>query len=136
MKQRYTKEQLARHLARFQTILRRSTMLSEADKQLVEEYMQYYDSLLDSDPYFQKRLDEKADERAAQIAAEREVKALQQLQQVVLDAVEGQFPKLVDQARESIVQVEEPEILRLLVKQIYKAPDEKTVRFLLETLAA
>ena len=111
-------------------------MLSEADKQLVEEYMQYYDSLLDSDPYFQKRLDEKADERAAQIAAEREVKALQQLQQVVLDAVEGQFPKLVDQARESIVQVEEPEILRLLVKQIYKAPDEKTVRFLLETLAA
>jgi len=121
MKQRYTKEQLARHLARFQTILRRSTMLSEADKQLVEEYMQYYDSLLDSDPYIQQKL------------TENEVRTLQQ---VVLDAVEGQFPLLVDQARESIVQVEKPEVLRLLVKQIYKAPDEQTARWLLETLAA
>ena len=121
MKQRYTKEQLARHPGRFQTILHRSTMLSETDKQLVEDYMQYYDSLLDSDPYFQKRLDE------------REIKALQQ---VVLEAVEGQFPALVDQARESVVQVEKPEILRLLVKQMYKAPDEKTARWILETLAA
>ena len=138
MKQRYSsKEHLARHLARFRTILIRSRMLSEADKQLVEEYMQYYDSLMDSDPYFQKRLDEKVEEkaaeRAAEIASEREIKALQQ---VALDAVEGQFPALVDQARESIAQVEEPEILRLLVKQMYTAPDEKTARWLLESLAA
>jgi|SRR5690242_4966754 len=119
MKQRYTKEQLARHLARFQTILRRSTMLSEADKQLVEDYMQYYGSLLDSDPSIQQKL------------TENEVRTLQQ---VVLDTVEGQFPALVDQARERVFQVEKPDVLRLLIKQVYKAPDEKTARFLLETL--
>ena len=129
MKQHYTKEQLARHFTRFRTILRRSTMLAETDKQLVEDYMEVYDSLLDSDPYIQERITKKAAERAA----EREIKTLQQ---VVLDAVEGQFPALVDQAREKVVQVEEPDALRLLIKQMYKAPDEKTARWLLETLAA
>jgi hypothetical protein len=125
MKQRYTQKQLARHLTRFRTILHRSTMLTEADKQLVEDYMQSYDSLLDSDPYFQQKL--------AKQATEREIGALQQ---VALEAVEEQFPALLDQARERVVQVKQPDLLRLLVKQIYKAPDEKTARWLLETLAA
>lgn len=125
MKQRYTRKQLARHLTRFRTILHRSTMLSESDKQIVEDYMQSYDSLLDSDPYFQQRLDKRA--------TEREIGALQQ---VALEAVEEQFPALIDQAREKVVQVKQPDLLRLLVKQIYKAPDEKTARWLLETLAA
>ena len=125
MKQRYTQKQLARHLTRFRTILHRSTMLTEADKQLVEDYMQSYDSLLDSDPYIQQKLAKKA--------TESEIRALQQ---VALEAVEEQFPALVDQARESIVQVKQPDLLRQLVKQIYKAPDEKTARWLLETLAA
>src|SRR5229473_1491315 len=129
MKQRYTQKQLARHLTRFRTILHRSTMLTEADKELVEDYMQSYDSLLDSDPYFQQRLAEKAAEQAT----EREIGALQQ---VALEAVEEQFPALLDQAREKVIQVKQPDLLRLLVKQIYKAPDEKTARWLLETLAA
>jgi hypothetical protein len=133
MKQRYTQKQLARHLTRFRTILHRSTMLTETDKQIVEDYMQSYDSLLDSDPYFQKRIAEKAAEQAAKQATEGEVRALQR---VALEAVEEQFPALLDQARERVVQVKQPDLLRLLVKQIYKAPDEKTARWLLETLAA
>jgi hypothetical protein len=87
--------------------------------------MQSYDSLLDSDPYFQQKL--------ARLATEREIEALQQ---VALEAVEEQFPALIEQARERVVQVKQPDLLRLLVKQIYKAPDEKTARWLLETLAA
>ncbi len=133
MKQRYTQKQLARHLTRFRTILHRSTMLTDADKQLVEDYMQSYDSLLDSDPYIQQKIAEKAAEQAAKQATEGEIRALQQ---VALEAVEEQFPALLDQARERVVQVKQPDLLRLLVKQIYKAPDEKTARWLLETLAA
>jgi hypothetical protein len=91
--------------------------------------MQSYDSLLDSDPYFQQKLQQKLAEQAD----EREIGALQQ---VALEAVEEQFPALIDKARERVVQVKQPDLLRLLVKQIYKAPDEKTVRWLLETLAA
>jgi len=133
MKQRYTQKQLARHLTRFRTILHRSTMLTDADKQLVEDYMQSYDSLLDSDPYIQRKIAEKAAEQAAKQATEGEIRALQQ---VALEAVEEQFPALVDQARERVVHIKQPDLLRLLVKQIYKAPDENTARWLLETLAA
>lgn len=129
MKQRYTQKQLVRHLTRFRTILHRSTMLTDADKQIVENYMQSYDSLLDSDPYIQQKIAEKAAEKAN----EREIGALQR---VALEAVEEQFPALLDQARERVAQVKQPDLLRLLVKQIYKAPDEKTARWLLETLAA
>jgi hypothetical protein len=42
-------------------------MLSEQEKQSVEERLQVYDSLLESDPYFQERLAREADE-ARQIA--------------------------------------------------------------------
>lgn len=125
MKQRYTQKQLARHLTRFRTILHRSTMLTGVDKQLVEDYMQSYDSLLDSDPYIQQKLAKKATE--SEIGA---------LQQVALEAIEEQFPALIDQGRERVVQVKQPDLLRLLVKQIYKAPDEKTARWLLDTLTA
>ena len=95
--------------------------------------MQSYDSLLDSDPYFQQRIAKKAAEQADEQAIKHEITVLQQ---VALEAVEEQFPALVDHAREKVVQVKKPEILRLLIKQVYKAPDEKTARWLLETLAA
>ena len=87
--------------------------------------MQSYDSLLDSDPYIQQKLAKKATE--SEIGA---------LQQVALEAIEEQFPALIDQGRERVVQVKQPDLLRLLVKQIYKAPDEKTARWLLDTLTA
>ncbi|HKV59455.1 MAG TPA: hypothetical protein VJO32_14275, partial [Ktedonobacteraceae bacterium] len=122
MKQRYTQKQLARHLSRFRTILHRSTMLTEADKQIVEDYMQLYDSLLDNDPYFQQKLAKKA--------TESEVRALQQ---VALEAVEEQFPALMPSAKEKITLIRKPDLLRLLVKQIYKAPDEKIAQLILDT---
>ena len=96
--------------------------------------MQSYDSLLDSDPYFQKRVEEKAEEkaekRAAKKANEREVKVLQQ---VALEAVEEQFPALMPIAKAKIALIKKPDLLRLLVKQIYKAPDEKVAQLILDT---
>ena len=124
MKERYTQSQLTRHLARFRIILRRSGMLSEEDKQRVEGYMQVYDSLIDQDPYFQQKLQQKAEEVEIQTS-----------QQMVLDAVEDRYLSLLGLAREKIVLIRRPDVLRLLVKQIYKAPDEKTARWLLETLS-
>jgi len=50
MEKQYQGIYLARHLVRFRTILRRSTTLSKQDKQIVEERMHIYDSLLDEDP--------------------------------------------------------------------------------------
>jgi hypothetical protein len=124
MRERYTQSQLTRHLARFRTILRRSRMLSEEDKQRVEDYMQVYDSLIDQDPYFQRKLQQKAEEVEIRTS-----------QQMVLDAVEDRYPSLLGLAREKIVLIRRPDALRLLVKQIYKAPDETTARWLLDTLS-
>ncbi|HEX6481541.1 MAG TPA: hypothetical protein VF043_22090 [Ktedonobacteraceae bacterium] len=133
MKDRYGQPQvLARHLAWFKTILHRSGTLSEEDKQKVENYMQVYDSLIDQDPYFQQRLANKAEEMAAKRAAEKE---LQVLQQVALDAVEDRYPSLLELAREKIVLTKQADALRLLVRQINKTPDEKTARWLLDTLS-
>ena len=124
MRQHYTNQsQLVRHLTRFKTILQRSSMVTEEDKKLVEDQMQVYDSLLDGQPWFEERLEKKA--------AEGQARALQQ---VVLDAVEGEYPSLVAFAREKILPMKQPDALRLLVRQIYKAPDENAVRWLLDAV--
>ncbi len=122
MKQRYTQKQLARHLTRFRTILHRSTMLAEADKQLVEDYMQSYDSLLDSDPYIQQKIKQKL--------VEGEVQGLQKM---ALEVIQDQYPALMPSAKEKIILIRKPDLLRLLVKQIYKAPDEKIAQLILDT---
>ncbi len=55
MKQRYRETELGHHLVRFRTILRRSKTVSTQDKQEVEDHLDYYDSLLDQDPYIQEQ---------------------------------------------------------------------------------
>jgi hypothetical protein len=122
MKQRYTQKQLARHLTRFRTILHRSTMLTDADKQLVEDYMQSYDSLLDSDPYIQQKIQQKL--------VEGEVQGLQKM---AIEVIQDQYPALMPSAKEKIILIRKPDLLRLLVKQIYKAPDEKIAQLILDT---
>ncbi len=122
MEQRYPRPQFVRHLRRFKTILHRSKTVSEQDKQEVEEQLNInYDSLLDEDPEIQERV------------ARGKIEALQEM---ALEAVEDQYPSLVDLAQERIVHLRKPDLLRQLVKQIYKAPDENTARFILNTFAA
>ena len=141
MKQKYTKSQLARHLTRFRIILLRSSTISEQDKQIVEDQLQTYDSLLEQDPYFQQRLQQKAAEAAAEAAAKAAVEAaaeaeIRTLQRMALDAVEDQYPSLKELAQEKVTLIRQSEVLRQLVRQIYKAPDEVTVRWLLNTFGA
>ena len=127
------------------------------------EYMQEYDSLIDNDPYFQRRLEEKAKEAAAnsvakeaerlakalKVAEEKAAKALKEveemklalehkvrvLQELAVEAVQDRFPLLAEYARKQVLFVKQPEELRRLVRQIYKAPDEATARWLLGTFS-
>ncbi len=86
---------------------------------------QQYDSLLESDP--------EVLERAARERTEGEIRGLQKM---ALEAVEDKYPILVELAQEHINLVRKPEVLRQLVKLIYKAPDEATARWLLNTFGA
>lgn len=97
-------------------------MLMEADKQIVEDYMQSYDSLLDSDPYIQQKIKQKL--------VEGEVQGLQKM---AIEVIQDQYPALMPSAKEKIILIRKPDLLRLLVKQIYKAPDEKIAQLILDT---
>jgi hypothetical protein len=125
MKLKYKESELGHHLKRFRTILRRSTTVAEQDKQEVEKALQTFDSLLESDPEFLERVDR-----------ERTEGEIRGLQKMALEAVEDTYPTLVLLAQERIYLVRKPEGLRQLVKLIYKAPDEATARWLLNTFAA
>ena len=128
MKDRYKEPQLGHHLIRFRTILRRSKTLSEQDKQEVEVQLHTYDSLLDQDPYFQE---EKALERTLGRTEGIYEGRVQELQQMLLEVVEERYPSLVGLTQQKIKQNLRLEVLRHLVKEIISAPDEATVRKLL-----
>jgi thymidylate kinase len=83
-----------------------------------------YDSLIDDNPDIQERI-RKAEKRGR----------IQILHEVALNAVKDEYPDLAEFAEERIVRIQKRARLRLLVKLIYKAPDEKTVRWLLETVS-
>ncbi len=121
MEHLYAPVQLARHLIRFQTLLRRSKTLSEQDKKIVEEKLQPYDSLLDENPEVQRNV-------ANIIVEER--------QQAVLDVVEARFPGLLGMAQVQVAHLDDRNELRRLAKQIILAPDEQTARWALNTYAA
>nr|HET6904402.1 hypothetical protein [Ktedonobacteraceae bacterium] len=124
MEREYTRYQFGRHLVRFMRILQRSTSVSEQDKQhVMEELSMQYDSLIDDNPDVQKRIT-KGEQRGK----------IQGLQEVALLAVKGDYPDLAELAQERIERIQKLESLRELIRLIYKAPDEKTVRWLLETI--
>jgi hypothetical protein len=125
MEQWYTGLHLARHLVRFRTILRRSTTLSAQEKQIVEERLHMYDSLLDEDPEIQ--------ERVAMAKIEGQIRGQQR---AVLVIVETRFPALVEKAQKVVERLNKPDELNLLIKQITLAPDEDKAQWALDTLAA
>src|SRR5438874_692908 len=125
MEQAYTRPQFVRHLTRFRSILRRSNTVSAQDKQIVEKRMDIqYDSLLDENPEIQ--------ERVARGKAEGEIHASQQM---VLEVVKSRYPSLVELAEAQVTLIRQPNDLRKLVVLIFNAPDENTVRWLLNSFA-
>jgi hypothetical protein len=80
-----------------------------------------YDSLLESDPEFQQRM------------AEARIEGQQKL---VLALVVDRFPALAELAQQKIVRLTKQDMLMQLNKQIAFAPDENTVRWVLNTFAA
>jgi hypothetical protein len=121
MEQSYTGEHLRRHLRRFRTILRRSRTLSAQDKQIVENSMRSYDSLLESDPEFQQKM------------AEARIEGQQKL---LMFVVKTRFPALVQQAQQKVIRLQKEDDLYRLTELMLGAPDEKIAQWVLDTFAA
>ncbi len=105
------------------TILRRSKTISLRDKQEVEAHLQYYDSLLDQDPYLQQQ---KALERIL-----GRTEGIQAFQDAIVEIVKNRFPTLVELAQQRVVQIKQLEDLKQLVVQLSTAADQVAARRLL-----
>jgi len=95
--------------------------VSAQDKQIVEDRLRMYDSLLDQNPEIQERV------------ARGEIRGQQK---ALLDLIEARFPALVEMAQQQVAHLNKSDELSRLMKQIALAPDEATARWLLNTLAA
>ncbi|MBV9706899.1 MAG: hypothetical protein JO125_05795 [Chloroflexi bacterium] len=130
---------LTRHLWRFQIILRRSKTLTEQEKHIVEDSMDYYDSLLDSDPEIQAREAKAAAQATAQAAAQTAQAVaqatVQAKQETMLLIVKTRFPDLVELAKQQAVHLT-PDQLDLITQQIVLAPNQDMARFALGDVAA
>ena len=115
MEQRYKLPQLGHHLVRFRTILHRSRTLSQQDKQIVEEYMQTYDSLLDSDPYIQQKV--------ALEGALKKNEGLQAFRNAIIEITKGRFPTLTESVQQRVAQIQQFEDLQRLNVQLSLAPN-------------
>lgn len=135
MEQRYTDSQLKRHLVRLRTVLHRSGTISAHDKQIVEEYMRIYDSLLDSDPYLREEIRAEAEILAKSLAADLAAKqALQTTRDVIVDITKNRFPALTEMVQQRISSIQDTEKLQWLVVQIAVASDEGAARRIIQDM--
>ena len=87
--------------------------------------MQYYDSLLDQDPYLQQQ-------RALSRALGR-TEGIQAFQNTVVEIVKNRFPTLLDLAQHRVVQIQEINALQRLVVQLSTARNQTAARRILQT---
>ena len=84
---------------------------------------------------FDKLLEE--DERVIELMTEREARGrIEGKMETVAMIIEAKFPALADDARHKLRYVKQPEDFDMLAKLVVKAPDEDTVRWMLDSLAA
>src|SRR4030088_2711377 len=99
----------------------------------MEGQLQYYDSLLDQDPYFQEQ---KALERAFGITLGRTeaiTEAIQAFQNTVVEIVKNRFPTLLDLAQHRVMQIQEINALQHLVVQLSTARNQASAQRILQT---
>lgn len=127
MKEWYTGQpkRLATHLLWFGTFLYRTDTVSPEDKGRIAKKMENLDSLLEQNPYVQKK--------SAEAEEKGEIKALQRS---VVNIVKRRFPALTDLAQQQVAQINKPDVLDYLIEQVSTAPDEAMIRQLLRPSAA
>jgi hypothetical protein len=90
----------------------------------MEGQLQYYDSLLDQDPYLQQQ-------RALERALGR-TEGIQAFQNTIVEIVNNRFPTLLDLAQQKVVQIQEINALQRLVVQLSTARNQTAARRILQ----
>lgn len=124
---------LRRELLCFRVLLQRAETVEWEDKQQIEERLKMFNDLFEDDPFIQQK---KAEGRAEGIAEGEARGQAKGLQTAVVIIIEDRFPSLVPLAEQKVKQLNKPDILKLLLKQVATVDDENTARWLLNTFAA
>ena len=119
------KASFIRHLTRFTVILNRSSTLTEQEKQEMNDELNSYDSLLESDPGIREK-----------VAKGKATGKAEGAQEIVTTLVGVRFPQLVEIAQQKVPNIQSVEMLTQLTKQIAIAEDEKTALWILNSYAA
>ncbi|MBV9688418.1 MAG: hypothetical protein JO202_01785 [Ktedonobacteraceae bacterium] len=101
----------------------------------MEDIMQSYDSLLDSDPEIQAGRAQAAAQARAEAAAQTAQAVAQAKQETMLLIVQTRFPDLVELAKQRTAHLT-PGQLDIITQQIALAPNEDMARFVLGDVAA
>ncbi len=128
MVEHYPRHQLGHRLIRFHRIMRRATVMSEEEKQEVEEelYMYYgYDEFIDDNPVVLERIEKRSAEAAAKAAAKAK-------QEAILSLLSLRFPSLEARAQSVVQNCQDLQQLDTLFKQLVLAGDEQEARMLLK----
>jgi len=125
MRQHYPRnKQFGDHLVRFNTIMKRSTTMTEPEKQEMEEELEMVykiDQFIDGNPRVEKRV-----ERG--VARGR----TEGMQRLILTAIKDRFPTLADQAQLQIEQIQDADTLETLFRHLMTATTERDVRRVLQ----
>ena len=127
MDEYYAREDLRKHLVRFYSFLKKTPMVSNEDKQKVEEVlrMQYgRDWLIETLPEVIE-LVEKGEARGEARGA------LMELQKLAADVTQVRFPTLLTLVQKRAEQITDSATLRKLILDIMNASDEATARYVL-----
>jgi flagellar biosynthesis/type III secretory pathway protein FliH len=133
---------LSTQLLWFWTFLQRTDTVPEEDKEKIMQKLQQFDSLLEQNPFVQKKMAEsegkglaKGEEKGLAKGEEKglakgEMKALRSS---ILRFVQVRFPLLDDLAQQKVLAIAMSDQLNNLFTQLITAQDEQTARALLET---
>jgi hypothetical protein len=120
MRQHYPRnKQFGDHLVCFNTIMQRSTTMTEPEKQEMEEELEMVykiDQFIDGNPRVEKRV-------------ERGV--ARGMQRLILAAIQDHFPALADQAQLQIEQIQDTDTLETLFRHLMTTTTEEEARKLL-----
>ena len=115
------KTALAREIRWIGIVLRRSTIVAEEDKRMIEERLSMYDDLMEKDPKMRKI--------RAESEARGEAKgATRTLRMTILVLVKGRFPALLEQAQQRVKRTTSVDELKQLFEQLAGTSDEAAAR--------
>ncbi len=127
LEETYEGTQLSNQLLWLKTLLNRATILSPEEKKRVKEKLAMFESIFEADPYIQEV--EARGELKGKIEGKIEARKSD-----ILEIIETNYPQLTPLVQQKLEKIQEEELLKSLLFQIYNLRDEQAIQQLFTDL--